>query len=163
MNAVNRFLPMLRLRLMTSVVAVLSFVTPLVAGAQTAERVSRIGLLGVGAGAASPGFAALRQGLRERGYVEGQNLLVEDRSALGRYTELPDAVAALLRVKVDVIVTQGSTATDAARKATNSTPIVMIAAAFDPRERGVITSLAHPGGNVTGLTSVGHELYAKRL
>src|SRR5262249_36062081 len=110
-----------------------------------------------------PGFAALRQVLRERGYVEGQNLLIEDHSTLGRYGELPDAVAALLRSKVDVIVTQGSTATQAAGKATNAVPIVMIAAAFDPREGGVITSLAHPGGNVTGVTSIGHELYAKRL
>ncbi len=147
----------------TSVAAVLFFVTPLGADAQTAGKVSRIGLLGLGAGAASSGFAALREGLRERGYVEGQNLLIEDRSALGRYTELPDAVAALLRFKVDVIVTQGSTATQAARKATNTTPIVMIAAAFDPSESGLVTSFAHPGGNVTGLTSVGHELYAKRL
>ncbi len=62
-----------------------------------------------------------------------------------------------------MIVTQGSTATEAARKATNTIPIVMIAAAFDPREAGLITSFARPGGNVTGLTSVGHELYAKRL
>ena len=136
---------------------------PLTAGAQQAGKVSRIGLLGIGAGAASPGFAALRQGLRERGFVEGQNLLIEDRSALGHYTELPDAVAALLRFNVDVIVTQGSTATQAARKATNTTPIVMIAAAAEPRESGLVASLAHPGGNVTGLTSVGFELYAKRL
>jgi putative tryptophan/tyrosine transport system substrate-binding protein len=160
---VNRLLGIFRVCPITSIVAVLFFVTPLGADAQTAGKVSRIGLLGLGAGAASPGFAALRQGLRERGYVEGQNILIEDRSALGRYTELPDAVAALLRFKVDVIVTQGSTATQAASKATKTTPIVMIAAAFDPREGGVITSLAHPGGNVTGLTSVGHELYAKRL
>ena len=138
-------------------------VAPRGAEAQMVGKASRIGLLGLGAGAASPGFAALRQGLRERGYVEGQTILIEDRSALGRYTELPDAVAALLRSKVDVIVTQGSTATQAAKKATNTTPIVMIAAAFEPREAGLITSLAHPGGNVTGLTSVGHELYAKRL
>src|SRR5262245_4515580 len=143
--------------------AVALLAAPLAGAAQTPGRVSRIGLLGLGAGAASPGFAALRQVLRERGYVEGQNILIEDRSALGRYSELSDAVAALLRFKVDVIVTQGSTATQAARKATNTTPIVMIAAAFDPRESGLITSLAHPGGNVTGLTSIGHELYAKRL
>jgi putative ABC transport system substrate-binding protein len=136
---------------------------PRLTDAQTARRVFRIGLLGLGGGAASPSFAALRQALRERGYVEGQNILIEDRSALGRYTELPDAVAALLRFKVDVIVTQGSTATQAARKATNTTPIVMIAAAFEPRESGLVASFAHPGGNVTGLTSVGHELYAKRL
>jgi putative ABC transport system substrate-binding protein len=142
----------------------LSFTTaPLTAEAQPAGKVSRIGLLGVGAGAASPGFAALRQGLRERGYVEGQTLLIEDRSALGHYTELPAAVAALLRFNVDVIVTQGSTATQTARKATNTTPIVMIAAAVEPRESGLVASLAHPGGNVTGLTSVGFELYAKRL
>ena len=159
----NRLLEIFWVCPITSVVAVLFFVAPLGADAQTAGKVSRIGLLGLGAGADSPGFAALRQGLRERGYVEGQNILIEDRSALGRYTELPDAVAALLRSKVDVIVTQGSTATQAARKATNTTPIVMIGAAFDPRESGLVTSFARPGGNVTGLTSVGHELYAKRL
>src|SRR5262249_6973275 len=135
---------------------------PLAVKAQSVGKVFRIGLLGLGAGAASPGFAALRHGLRERGYVEGQNILIEDRPALGRYPELPDAVAALLRLNVDVIVTQGSTATQAAKKATNTTPIVMIAAAFDPTETGLVASLAHPGGNVTGLTSIGHELYAKR-
>ena len=149
---------------LTVVVGLLLLIAPLGAEAQrAAEKVYRIGLLGLGAGAASPGFAALRQGLSERGYVEGQNILIEDRSALGLYTELPDAVAALLRFNVDVIVTQGSTATQAARKATNTTPIVMIAAAFEPRESGVVASFARPGGNVTGLTSVGHELYAKRL
>ncbi len=137
--------------------------TPLAVEAQPAGKVSRIGLLGIGAGATSPGFAALRQGLRERGYVEGQNLLIEDRSALGHYTELADAVAALLRFNVDVIVTQGSTATQVARKATNTTPIVMIAAAVEPRESGLVASFAHPGRNITGLTSVGFELYAKRL
>jgi ABC-type uncharacterized transport system substrate-binding protein len=152
------------LRVALTIVLALGLLTgPLGADAQTPGKVSRIGLLGLGAGAASPGFAALLQELRERGHVEGQNILIEDRSALGLYTELPDAIAALLRFNVDVIVTQGSTATQAARKATNTTPIVMIAAALDPREAGLITSFAHPGGNVTGLTSVGHELYAKRL
>jgi putative ABC transport system substrate-binding protein len=148
---------------LTATLALCVFAAPLTAGAQQAGKVSRIGLLGIGAGAASPGFAALRQGLRERGYVEGQNLLIEDRSTLGHYTELRDAVAALLRFNVDVIVTQGTTTTQAAQKATNTTPIVMIAAAVEPRESGLVASFAHPGGNVTGLTSVGFELYAKRL
>src|SRR5204863_8590205 len=108
-NDVNRLLRIFRVSPpITSLVAVLFFVTPLAADAQPAGKVYRIGLLGLGAGAASPGFTALRQGLRERGYIEGQNILIEDRSALELYTELTDAVAALLRVKVDVIGIQGS-------------------------------------------------------
>ncbi len=148
---------------LTVVLALTLLAAPLAAEAQQAEKIYRVGLLGLGAGAASPGFAALRQGLRDVGYVEGQNLVIEDRSALKLYTELPGAVAALLRLNVDVIVTQGSTATQAARKVTSTTPIVMVAAALDPKESGLVTSLAHPGGNVTGLTSVAHELFAKRL
>src|SRR5712692_4685666 len=135
---------------------------PLAVEAQPAAKMPRVGLLGLGSAESSPLFEALRQGLRERGWVEGQNIAFEDRTTAGHYSRLPDVAAELVRLKVDVIVTWGTTPALAARKATGTIPIVTIAGS-DPVETGLATSLARPGGNVTGLTTSGRELVGKRL
>ena len=134
---------------------------PLFGNAQ-APKPRRIGLLALGSGERSPFFESLRQGLRERGWTEGQNIAFEDRSTVHHYSGLADAAANLVRLQVDVIVTSGGTATQAARKATPTIPIVTVAAS-DPVQTGLAVSLGRPGGNVTGLTTSGRELVAKRL
>ena len=135
---------------------------PLAVEAQPAAKVPRVGLLGLGSAESSPLFEALRQGLRERGWVEGHNIAFEDRTTVGHYSRLPDVAAELVRLRVDVIVTLGTTPALAARKAAGTIPIVTTAGS-DPVEMGLATSLARPGGNVTGLTSSGRELVGKRI
>jgi putative ABC transport system substrate-binding protein len=134
---------------------------PLAAEAQQ-TKVYRVGLLGLGSAESSPLFEELRQGLRERGWVEGQNIAFEERTTVGNYSRLPDVAAELVRLKVDVIVTWGTTSALAARKATGTIPIVTTAGS-DPVETGLAASLARPGGNVTGLTNSGRELVGKRI
>ncbi len=143
------------------VVTVLLLAAPLSAEAESVKA-PRVGLLGLGSAEASPFFEALRQGLRERGWVEAQNITFEERSTVDHYNRLPAVADELVRLKVDVIVTRGTSATLAARKATGTTPIVMVAGA-DPIEMGLAASLARPGGNVTGLTTSARELVGKRL
>jgi putative tryptophan/tyrosine transport system substrate-binding protein len=137
---------------------------PLAAEGQPAGKVHRIGYLSGGSGTASPHFLeAFRQGLREFGWVEGQNIVIEGRWAEGRLDRLPDLAAEMVRLNVDVIAAGPAPAVVAAKRATGTTPIVMTGAG-DPVELGLITSLAHPGGNVTGLSfSVGMEIFAKGL
>src|SRR5712691_4283493 len=138
---------------------------PLVADAQPAGKVYRLGrLLGVGSPSSGPDppFEAFRQGLRERGYIEGQNLLIEDRYAEGSQERLRDLAAELARLPVDVIVAEGAAAIRAAQHATRTIPIVM-AATSDPVGEGFVASLAHPRGNITGLSFLGAELPGKRL
>ena len=142
-------------------VTLLLLAASLSAEAQPAKA-PRIGLLGLGSAEPSPSFEALRQGLRERGWVEGQSFTFEDRSAVDHYNRLPDVAAELVRLNVDVIVAYGTTAALAARSATRTTPIVTVAGS-DPVETGLAASLARPGGNVTGLTNSGRDLVAKRL
>ena len=136
---------------------------PLAGYAQQPRKVYRIGVLETSSLALNAeNFDRFRKGLEERGYVEGPNLVMSYRSAEGR-TERFDALAAeLVKLKVDLILTRGTPATLAARKATASIPIVMAAVA-DPVEAGLAKSLAQPGGNVTGLTSATAELVPKRL
>jgi putative ABC transport system substrate-binding protein len=110
----------------------------------------------------TPLAEAFRQGLREHGYVEGQNIAFEYRYAAGRADRLPALAAELVRLKVDVIVTESNVAALAAKHATQTIPIVM-AIAGDPVKAGVVNSLARPGGNVTGLTLIHPELSGKRL
>jgi putative ABC transport system substrate-binding protein len=111
-----------------------------------------------------PRFVALREGLRELGYVEGQNIVIEYRSAKGKGELLPEVTEELVRLKVDVIVTSGSlTVWNAAKKATSTIPIVMTSGPIDPVEVGIVTSLAKPGGNITGLTGREVDLHGKRL
>jgi putative ABC transport system substrate-binding protein len=134
---------------------------PLAAQGQQAKA-PRVGLLGLGSAESSPFFEALRQGLRERGWVEGQNIAFEDRTRVGHSSRMPDVAAELVRLRVDVIVAWGTTTALAARKATGTIPIVT--AAGSPVEMGLAASLARPGGNVTGLTTTsGRELIGKRI
>lgn len=106
---------------------------------------------------------ALRAGLRDRGYVEGKNIAIEIRSAEGNYDRLPSLAAELARLKVDLLVAFGIKALAAASKATTTIPIVIPATSSDLVAMGLVSSLARPGGNVTGSTTFGPEIMAKRL
>jgi len=144
-------------------IALSVLVAPLAAEAQTARKVYRIGALEVvPVGRNAANLAAFRQGLRELGYVEGQNLVIEYRSADGRAERFPDLAIELVRLKVDVIVTRGTPAALAAKQATGTIPIVM-ASSGDPLGTGIVASLAHPGGNVTGLSAFATEIQGKQL
>src|SRR5215471_19547370 len=116
--------------------------------AQPAGTVPRIGVVAP-AGVHDPDIEAFRRGLRELGYVEGQNLLVEYRAAEGIQERLPALFGEMLRLKVDVIVTGTLIAATAAKKATSTIPVV-VAASGDPVQAGVVASYAHPGANITG-------------
>jgi putative ABC transport system substrate-binding protein len=135
-----------------------------VAEAQQAGKVYRIGILFVAtAETVAPLVRALTEGLRDLGFVEGRNLVFERRYADGRMERLPDIAAELVRLRVDVIVTGSNIPVAAAQRATATIPIVMVAAA-DPVGAGFIASLARPGGNITGLSSVAsHEFLGKNL
>jgi putative ABC transport system substrate-binding protein len=137
---------------------------PRVTDAQPATKVYRIGRLSAGRPLPESNSyeEAFRQGLREFGYVEGQNLVVEYRYAEGSAERLPDLAAELVRLQVDVLVAGGTGAIHAAQHATRTIPIVM-AGSYDPVQEGFITSLAHPGGNITGLSFLAVELPGKRL
>ena len=131
--------------------------------AQQPAKVPRIGYLGgATASASSARLEPFRQGLRELGYIEGKNIVVEWRSAEGKPDRLPALVAELIRLKVDVIVTGGPSVTRAAKEATVTTPIVMTNEG-DPVGTGYVASLARPGGNVTGLSTLAPELSGKQL
>ena len=135
-----------------------------IAEAQQAEKVYRIGYLGPSSATAVSRFTeAFRQGLRELGWVEGQNIVIEYRFAEGQYDRLPDLAAELARLKVDVIVAIPTPAAVAAKNATATIPIVMTNVG-DPVGLRLIASLAGPGGNVTGLSySIGMETFGKSL
>jgi putative tryptophan/tyrosine transport system substrate-binding protein len=136
---------------------------PLAGHAQEATRIWRIGILEIiASGSNAENFNAFRQGLKELGYVEGQNLIIEYRSADGDNKRFPDLAAELVLLKVDLIVTRKTVAALAAKKATETIPIVM-AACGDPLGFGLVASLARPGGNITGLSSVTGELTGKRV
>ena len=136
---------------------------PLGADAQRPGKVPRIGYLGYSSAALEPHLVgAFRQGLRDLGHVEGQNIVIEYRWAEGKLDRFPDLVADLVRLKVDVIVTAGTPGALAAKQATRTIPIVMASSA-DPVGTGLVASLARPGGNVTGLASISSELAGKRL
>jgi putative ABC transport system substrate-binding protein len=127
---------------------------------QQPAKVPRIGYL---AGIESPArVAAFRQGLRELGYLEGKNIVIEYRSAQGKLDRLPELATELVRLKVEVIVSGGSGSTRLAKEATNAIPIVMTGDP-DPVGSGFVTSLARPGGNITGLSTLRSELSGKRL
>jgi len=137
--------------------------SPLAGEAQQAGKVSRIMFLGASSAALeSDRVAVFRQGLRDLGYIEGQNVVIEYRWAEGHYDRYPAFVAEAVGRKVDVIVTEGTPAAIAAREGTRTIPIVT-ATIGDPIAVGVVSSVAHPGGNVTGLTSMSPEIDAKRL
>ncbi len=127
-------------------------ITRRVALAQAASKVYRIGfLLGATEQSVESLFGALKVGLQEQGYVEGRNIVFEQRYADGRMERLSDLAAELVRLRVDVIVTGSNIHVAAVRRATTTIPIVMVFTA-DPVGSGFVASLARPGGNVTGLT-----------
>src|SRR5947207_11957949 len=136
---------------------------PLAAEAQPAAKVARIGYLATNPETSSHVREAFFQGLRDLGYVEGRNLVIEYRDAEGKVERLPALVAELVALKVDVIVTaQGTHVALVAKQATTTLPIVFASVA-DPVASGLVTSLARPGGNVTGLSNFTPELVGKRL
>jgi putative ABC transport system substrate-binding protein len=131
-------------------------------GAQPA-KVVRIGFLGPNSAVTnSIRMHALRAGLRDLGYVEGKNLVIESRWADGEFDRLPKLAAELVRLKVDVILTAGTPAIRAAKNATTTIPIVMVTSG-DPVSLGFVASLARPGGNITGSSNFAPELSAKRI
>ena len=134
---------------------------PLAAEAQPTGKAYRIGYLSIASGP-SPRTEALRQGLRELGYIEGKNITIEYRFAQEKVDRLRALATELVDLKVDLIVTGGPTATRAAQQATRTLPVVM-AWGGDPIEAKFVASLAQPGGNITGLTSMATELGSKRL
>ena len=134
---------------------------PFIARAQQIGKTYRIGILeAVPVAQNAANLDALRRGLRELGYVEGRNLIIEYRSAGGRAERFPDLAAELVRLKVDLIVTRGTPAAMAAKNATEAIPVVM-ATMGDPRI--IVASFARPGGNITGVTTFSTELTAKRI
>ncbi len=149
-------------RTFVGAVAARVITAPLGAYAQTATTVRRIGVLSGGA----PPTPAVRQAidarLRELGWVEGGNLLIERRYANGRAELLQPFAEELVRLKVEIIVAVGTAATLAAKNATTAIPIIMFSAG-DPIRAGLVASLARPGGNITGFSVVGPEIDAKRL
>ena len=137
--------------------------TTFCANAQQPAKIPRIGNLSAGSPANNPHrFEAVRQGLRELGYVEGKNIVIERRFAEGKFDRLPSLAAELVRLNVAVILTTGGISTRAAKEATSTIPIVM-AQDNDPVGNGFVASLARPGGNITGLATFAPELSGKRL
>jgi len=142
-------------------VAVASLLLMLCAFAM-AQQIPRVGYLGGGsAELENPWIDAFRQGLHDLGYIEGKNILIERRYAAGRYEQLPVLSAQLLALKVDVILAASTPVALSAKKTTTSTPIVMVVA--DPVGTGLVTSLAQPGGDITGLSDFHADLVTKRL
>jgi putative ABC transport system substrate-binding protein len=149
------------LRLFTFIVTLVGCVA--IADAQQPTKIPRIGFLGgVSPSANADRTEAFRQGLRELGYVEGKNIVIEYRWAEGRVDRLPDLATELVRLKVEVIVTSGPTPTRSTKEATVTIPIVMTQVG-DPVGNGFVASLARPGGNITGLSSLAPELSGKQL
>jgi putative ABC transport system substrate-binding protein len=145
-------------------VAAVMLAAPFLVAAQPPQKLFRVAHLSVG-GRTPDGAPPrpLREALRGLGYIEGQNVAYESRFAEGKVERLPALAAELVRLKVDVIVAQGGPATQAAKQATSTIPIVMAPAAADAVATGLIASLARPGANVTGLTDQSVQLSAKRM
>jgi putative ABC transport system substrate-binding protein len=162
---------MRRVTVVTVAVAFLLLAEQFCAEAQQAAKMYRVGYIAttspmselVGSDPINPPLRALLHGLRAFGYVEGKDLILERRSAEGRFERFPEIVTELVRLKADVIVTVGTPMTQRAKEVTTAVPIVM-GAALDPVGAGLVQSLARPGGNITGVTyAVGPEIEAKRL
>jgi putative ABC transport system substrate-binding protein len=138
---------------------------PFPARAQQPKKIPRIGYLSLGNPASESARAeGIRLALRERGYIEGQNIAIEYRHAEGKSDRSPELAAELVRLKVDIIVVVGGAGpVRAAKNATKTIPIVMVGSGSDPVEAGLIESLARPGGNVTGITNLDRQLGGKRL
>jgi putative ABC transport system substrate-binding protein len=136
---------------------------PLAAGAQQTGKIWRIGFLSaVARSAASGSYASFVQGMRELGYVEGKDFVIEWRSVEGKYERFPEIAEELVRLKVDVFVTGVTAALPALKRATTTIPIVM-AYSTDPVGNGLVASLVHPGGNITGLAGSSDDSSPKQL
>lgn len=129
--------------------------------AEQAPRVARVGYVWIGAAGTDESTAGLRRGLEERGYVLGRTLLFEERYANGNPARVPDLIAELLALKIDVLATPGGLIARAAQRATTTVPIVLVQG--DPVAAGLVASLAHPGGNITGLSLLSADYSAKWL
>ena len=149
-------------RIFISFLAALSLTSVSLARAQQPGKVPRIGFLTTGTPGRYPSAEALRQGLRELGYVEGKNILIEFRHAEGKPQPLSELAEELVRLKVDVIVTTATEPSLSAQRATSTIPIVM-GGGGDPVAAGLVASLARPGGNITGVTTISVDLSGKRL
>jgi putative ABC transport system substrate-binding protein len=136
---------------------------PLAARAQKSGKIARIGILATANPRSAPFVQAFEQRLRDLGYIEGQNIVIEYRDAEGEVDRLPDLADDLVRLDVNVIVTATDPATRAAKGATTTIPILMVAINYDPIALGYIDSIARPGANVTGLFFQHLELLAKRF
>ena len=152
--------PISDLRLLVSGLCALFLALSLPVEAQQGGKIPRIGILFIGS-RNQPHLESFKQGLRERGYTEGKNILLEYRYAEGKEDRLPELAAELVQLKVDVIVVTADTSAQAAQRVTKTTPIVMTTG--DPVSWGFAESLARPGGNVTGLTVLLADLSGKRL
>jgi putative ABC transport system substrate-binding protein len=143
-----------------------SSIVPLIAApaaSQQSPRAPRIGILTPAESADTAVFRAFREGLRDLGYVEGRTIILDFRFARGDYAVLPSLAAELVRLPVDVIVTDGGSVVSIARAATTTIPIVMSTTANDPVTAGLAASLSRPGGNITGFTLMMRELGPKRV
>ena len=138
------------------------FAFPLVALAQPTGKVYRIGFLRHFACPDRFGLTNLRQRLGELGYTEGRNIVIECRAAPGRWEELPELAAELVRLNIDLLLTEGTPATLAAKQATRSVPVIMVYVG-DPVTSGLVSSLARPGGNVTGVSMNANEIVSKDI
>jgi putative ABC transport system substrate-binding protein len=145
-----------------SVIAFVLMVAGTVAQARQAKQVPRIGVMHSGS-KSDVSDKAFRQGLRDLGYTEGKNIVVEYRYAEGKLERFPDFAAELVRIQVDIVVTSSDPGARAAKNATNTIPIVILGVGSDPVETGLVESYARPGGNITGLTIVALETAGKRL
>jgi ABC-type uncharacterized transport system substrate-binding protein len=162
---VRREVEMNKLKLGSFAVCAMLFALWLPAEAQQSKKVARIGYLSnTDPATESARSEAIRRALRELGYIEGQNIAIEYRYTEGKPDRAPELATELVRLKVDIIVAAGGpTWVQAAKNATKTIPIVMLGLSADPVERGLVESLARPGGNVTGFSSLSRELGGKRL
>jgi putative tryptophan/tyrosine transport system substrate-binding protein len=150
-------------KILVSIFAVVILACVRLAQAQQTTKIPRIGyLIATSPSSYTPRTEEFRQGLRELGYVEGKNIVIEWRSAEGNLDRLPALAAELVRLKVDVIVSGGPAVTGAIKEATSTIPIVMTGDS-DPVGSGLVASLARPGGNITGLSTLAPETAGKRL
>ena len=150
-------------RLVIWLLATIFLATVPLAEAQQPAKVARVGYAAATGSAASDlSFAALREGLRDLGHIDGKNILFEYRSVQGQQDRMPGIVAELIQLKIDVLFCPNLPAIDAAKQATKTIPIVMVSN-VDPVELGIVNSFARPGGNITGLTLQSLELSGKRL
>jgi putative tryptophan/tyrosine transport system substrate-binding protein len=148
-------------KILLSAVASLILASVFPAAAQQTKKVPRIGYVS-GSGANNPDIEAFRQGLRDLGYIEGKNIFVEYRYAQGKLDQFPGLLAEVVQLKPDVLVVETLTGIHTAKQATKTVPIVMVTTQ-DPVATKIIDSLARPGGNITGVTTLSRELSGKRL